>query len=105
MPELPEIVAHAERLSASFSGAELSSFRPLHLAALKTVDPDPGLTSGVVLTGVGHRGKYLTLTFGEDYTYVVHLMQGAGCAPIPRGPEGRGEEWLGGRSPTVGLCC
>lgn len=96
MPELPEIVAHAERLSASFSGAELSSFRPLHLAALKTVDPDPGLTSGVVLTGVGHRGKYLTLTFGEDYTYVVHLMQGGRLRPDPsqaRRPRGGMARW------------
>lgn len=81
MPELPEITAHAERLAATYSGAVLHAFRPLHLTALKTFDPDPRTTHGSGLTRVGHRGKYLTLTFEGDRTYVVHLMQAGRLRP------------------------
>ncbi len=83
MPELPEVAAHAERLSTAFSGAALARFQPLHPAALKTFDPRPAAAEGQVLAGVGHRGKYLLLRFGEadggadadQLTFVVHLMQ------------------------------
>ena len=84
MPELPEIVAHAERLSAAYSGAALSRFAPLHPAVLKTFDPRPDAAAGRALTAVGNRGKYLLLHFGavdatdnsaDDLTFVVHLMQ------------------------------
>ena len=93
MPELPEIVAHAERLGLAFAGAELADFAPLHPTALKTFDPRPDSAAGRQLTGAGHRGKYLCLHFG-DLTFVVHLMQGgrlrlhdppapAGAIPAP----------------------
>lgn len=90
MPELPEVAAHAERLSAAFAGAPLERFEPLHPAVLKTFDPRPAAAAGRTLTGVGHRGKYLLLRFGlgagdgglgdgglggSDLTFVVHLMQ------------------------------
>ena len=83
MPELPEVEAHAERLSAAFSGTSLARFQPLHPAALKTFDPRPGAAAGSVLASVGRRGKYLLLRFdpsdGDDghgrLTFVVHLMQ------------------------------
>ena len=87
MPELPEVAAHAERLSAEFSGALLARFEPLHPAALKTFDPRPSAAVGRVLDSVGHRGKYLLLRLGSadsdsdsdsgsgGLTFVVHLMQ------------------------------
>ncbi len=83
MPELPEVAAHAERLSSAFSGASLARFQPLHPAALKTFDPRPAAAEGRTLAAVGHRGKYLLLRFGgsggdgaaPDLTFVVHLMQ------------------------------
>lgn len=84
MPELPEVQAHAERLAAEFAGAELSAFRPLHLAALKTYEPGPDAAVGRELTGTGRRGKYLYLRFddGADrLTHVVHLMQGGRIRP------------------------
>ena len=84
MPELPEITAHAERLATDHTGAELSAFRALHLTALKTFDPNPRDTHGLSLTHTGHRGKYLTLTFGDDFTYVVHLMQGGRLRADPK---------------------
>ncbi len=80
MPELPEIVAHAERLGRAFAGAELARFAPLHPTALKTFDPRPDSAAGRKLTGAGHRGKYLYLHFGE-LTFVVHLMQGGRLRP------------------------
>lgn len=89
MPELPEIVAHAERLGRAFAGAELAAFAPLHPTALKTFDPRPDSAAGQQLTGAGHRGKYLCLHFG-DLAFVVHLMQGGRLRPhdppVPANP-------------------
>ena len=83
MPELPEIAAHAERLSDTLAGAPLARFEPLHPAVLKTFHPRPSAAAGKSLKEVGHRGKYLLLHFGEgdggheasELTFVVHLMQ------------------------------
>lgn len=94
MPELPELAAHAERLDRDFAGSTIASFRALRFTALKTASPDPALTHGHHLTGVGRRGKHLLLftdTAAAPITYVVHLMQGGrlrpdvGQSPKPRG--------------------
>ena len=99
MPELPEVAAHAERLSAAFAGASLDRFQPLHPAALKTFDPRPAAAAGRVLASVDHRGKYLLLRFDPSnpadgsprLTFIVHLMQAGRLrtdtqkAPKPRG--------------------
>ena len=99
MPELPEVAAHAERLSSVFSGAALSRFQPLHPAALKTFDPRPAAVENQTLAAVGHRGKYLLLRFGGpdggpgagEFTFVVHLMQGGRLRPDTRqAPKPRG---------------
>jgi formamidopyrimidine-DNA glycosylase len=83
MPELPEVQAHAERLTAEFGGAELARFTPLAFHALKTVVPAPEASVGQALRQVGRRGKYLLLDFGAD-TFVVHLMQGGRLKPDPK---------------------
>jgi len=75
VPELPEVQAHAERLTAQFSGVELAKFVPLTFTALKTALPRPDAAYGLPLDTVGRRGKYLLLRF-EPVTFVVHLMQG-----------------------------
>ena len=41
MPELPEVQAHAERLTAGLAGRRLARFVPLTFTALKTVTPAP----------------------------------------------------------------
>ena len=41
MPELPEVRAHAERLTAEFGGAVLERFVPISFTALKTYAPAP----------------------------------------------------------------
>ena len=75
MPEMPEVQAHAERLTEDFAGAELQRFVPLTFTALKTFSPGPETVHGHELQSVGRRGKHLLLRF-EPATFVVHLMQG-----------------------------
>ena len=93
MPELPELQAHAERLSEQFGDTPIERFRALTFTALKTAAPDPSVTHGSRLTHVGRRGKYLLLHTdavasatgpagtGEPVTFVVHLMQGGRLRP------------------------
>jgi formamidopyrimidine-DNA glycosylase len=75
VPELPEVQAHAERLTQQFAGKLLQKFVPLTFTALKTAVPQPKEAYGLPLQTVGRRGKYLMLQF-EPITFVVHLMQG-----------------------------
>ena len=75
MPELPEVQAHAERLTEQFAGCALKRFVPITFTALKTVLPPPDEAYGEPLIEVGRRGKYLLLRF-RPVTFVVHLMQG-----------------------------
>ena len=75
MPELPEVQAHAERLTDSFAGAVLQRFVPITFTALKTAVPAPDSAYGSPLVRVGRRGKYLLLEFAPT-TFIVHLMQG-----------------------------
>jgi formamidopyrimidine-DNA glycosylase len=75
MPELPEVQAHAERLSTGFAGHTLQQFVPLTFTALKTARPAPSDAVGAPLVSVGRRGKYLLLRF-EPVVFAVHLMQG-----------------------------
>lgn len=90
MPELPELQAHAERLSEQFGGRRIAGFRPLTFTTLKTFSPDPAATHGSTLTSVGRRGKYLLLHTDAaadgpggsgPVSYVVHLMQGGRLEP------------------------
>ncbi len=75
MPELPEVQAHAERLTADYAGRRLRRFVPITFTALKTAVPAPDKAYGLPLEEVGRRGKYLLMQF-EPVTFVVHLMQG-----------------------------
>jgi formamidopyrimidine-DNA glycosylase len=75
MPELPEVQAHAERVTEQFTGRRLTKFQPITFTALKTAVPRPETAYGCPLLRVGRRGKYLKLEF-EPVIFVVHLMQG-----------------------------
>jgi formamidopyrimidine-DNA glycosylase len=75
VPELPEVQAHAERLTEQFAGHQLIKFQPFTFTALKTAVPKPEVAYGLPLERVGRRGKYLKLQF-RQVTFVVHLMQG-----------------------------
>jgi formamidopyrimidine-DNA glycosylase len=80
VPEMPEVQAHAERLTEDFGGDALARFRPITFTALKTFAPAPEEAVGHPLLGVGRRGKHLLLRF-EPVTFVVHLMQGGRLKP------------------------
>jgi formamidopyrimidine-DNA glycosylase len=94
VPELPEVQAHAERLTEAFQGAVLQRFTPLAFTVLKTATPGPESAQGHALESVGRRGKHLLLRF-EPSTFVVHLMQGGRLrvdekqAARPRNGQGR----------------
>ena len=94
MPEMPEVQAHAERLTAADAGRHLRRFVPLTFTALKTAVPPPEDAYGQPLTEVGRRGKFLLLRF-DPVTFIVHLMQGgrllvdAKQAAKPRGGQAR----------------
>ncbi|MPZ74541.1 MAG: Fpg/Nei family DNA glycosylase [Nitriliruptorales bacterium] len=83
MPELPEVHAHAERLTTALAGAALDAFEPLSFTALKTYTPAPDAAVGRRMERVWRRGKHLLLEFpGEPpLTFVVHLMQGGRLRP------------------------
>jgi len=81
MPEMPEVQAHAERMSFSLSGASLQKFELLNFASLKTFDPPPDSAVGSKLKSVGRRGKSLLIQFANQQTHVVHLMQGGRLRP------------------------
>jgi formamidopyrimidine-DNA glycosylase len=83
VPEMPEVQAHAERLTEAFAGATLDRFRPLAFTALKTAVPAPEAAVGCPLINVGRRGKHLLLHF-EPVTFVVHLMQGGRLLVDPK---------------------
>lgn len=80
MPELPEVRAHAERLTDAYAGARLEQFRALSFTALKTFSPSPDDAVGNELVGVRTRGKLLVLDFAP-VSFVVHLMQGGRLRP------------------------
>jgi formamidopyrimidine-DNA glycosylase len=83
VPELPEVQAHAERLTEAYADRRLKRFVPLSFTALKTVVPAPDDAYGKPLEEVGRRGKYLLMRF-EPVTFVVHLMQGGRLAVDPK---------------------
>jgi formamidopyrimidine-DNA glycosylase len=94
MPELPEVQAHAERLTEQFTGRTLTKFQPITFTALKTAVPPPETAYGLPLQRVSRRGKYLKLEF-EPVIFVVHLMQGGRLlvdekkSPKPRNGQAR----------------
>ena len=83
MPEMPEVQAHAERLTEAYGGTDLARFRALTFTALKTYAPAPEAAQGHPLKDVGRRGKHLLLRF-EPVTFVVHLMQGGRLKEDPK---------------------
>ncbi len=84
MPEMPEVQAHAERLTEALAGRRLERFELLNFAALKTFEPPADAAHGAPLVEVGRRGKYLLLRWEDDLTHVVHLMQGGRLRPDPK---------------------
>lgn len=102
MPELPELQAHAERLTERYATQELVGFQPLSFTALKTFDPPADVAMGRPLRTVGRRGKYLLLAF-DPATFVVHLMQGGRLRVDERDGASDGAGRTGPTRPRGGL--
>jgi formamidopyrimidine-DNA glycosylase len=91
---MPEVQAHAERLTEDFGGNVLERFVPIAFTALKTFSPGPETLHGEPLVDVTRRGKHLLLNFAPA-SFVVHLMQGGRLKPDekqaakPRGGQAR----------------
>lgn len=68
--------ALAERIEEAAGGRTLQRVEPMQFAALKTFDPDPMSLRGRTLHGVGRRGKFLVMDFGDGIRVLVHLSQG-----------------------------
>jgi formamidopyrimidine-DNA glycosylase len=105
MPELPEIQAHAERLTADFGGRRLKKFVALSFTALKTYAPPPDDAYGQPIVRVGRRGKYLLVEF-ETVRFVVHLMQGGRLKPDEKQsakPRGGLARWVFDDGPALTL--
>jgi formamidopyrimidine-DNA glycosylase len=84
VPELPEVQAHAERMTQALAGKTLEKFQLLNFASLKTFSPAPDQAVGATLTKVGRRAKVLQLRFDNGHVHVVHLMQGGRLRPDPK---------------------
>ncbi len=74
MPELPEMEIAARRLAAALPGLTIESALAPGINALKTFDPPLHALEGRAFTGVGRRGKLLTLAVEGDLVVLIHLM-------------------------------
>ncbi|HUG86382.1 MAG TPA: DNA-formamidopyrimidine glycosylase family protein, partial [Euzebya sp.] len=83
MPELPEVRAHAERMTQALAGDIMAGVQVIGFQALKTFSPPADVAVGEELLVVGSRGKHLLMDFGAT-THVVHLMQGGRLKPAPK---------------------
>ena len=84
MPELPEVQAHAERMTAALQGKTLQNFQLLNFASIKTFSPAPDEAVGSKLLAVTRRAKTLQMRFSNDHVHVIHLMQGGRLRPDPK---------------------
>ena len=104
MPELPEVQAHAERLTESHAGAVLQRFEPITFTALKTAEVNPRDAVDLPFDGFSRRGKFLIATFGP-IRFVIHLMQGGRLKPdekLSAKPRNGIARWrFGGESPAL----
>ena len=67
--------ALAERIGAWLEGATFEGYEPLGFSGLKTFAPPPEELIGRTLGGVGRRGKYVLMEFGDGVRIAFHLSQ------------------------------
>jgi formamidopyrimidine-DNA glycosylase len=75
VPELPEIQALSERLTAVVNGACLERIDQLGFTGLKTLRPSPSEILGARVVGVSRRAKYLVIELEGGRRLLVHLSQ------------------------------
>ncbi len=84
MPELPEMEIAARRLAAALPGQTIESALAPGINALKTFDPPLHALEGRAFTGVGRRGKLLTLEVEGDLVVLIHLMSAGRIQLMPK---------------------
>ena len=82
MPELPELEALAEGLTAATSGQMVVGTVVWQAATLKTAAPALDSLAGKRVNQIWRRGKFLVIDIGE-LTLLVHLMQSGRLALAP----------------------
>lgn len=75
MPELPELQALAEGLTAACAGRRVEAVRVWLPSTLKTAEPPLDALTGATIRRVWRRGKIIGIDLGS-LTLVIHLMQG-----------------------------
>ena len=102
MPELPEVTALAEALSARTAGLRVARIEVAAISALKTFDPPVSAAAGCEVLGFTRLGKHLVLELvdpqGEPLYVVIHLSRAGWArwrddppaAPAPFGRRGPG---------------
>jgi len=88
VPELPELQALAEGLTAALAGRGIAGARVHQHHTLKTAVPPLEDLAGRRIERVWRRGKILGVQAEGDRTLVIHLMQ-AGRLGIAKAPAGR----------------
>jgi len=81
VPELPEVQALAERMTAACAGRVLARVEVLSIPALKTVDPPVQALAGRPVSGVSRHGKFLDLATDGGPHLVVHLARAGWVHP------------------------
>ena len=79
MPEIPEVEALAEALSARTVGHRVARTALADLSALKTVDPSLADLKGAVVEDIERQGKFIVWSLvtqdGEQVFLVIHLSR------------------------------
>ncbi|GAA5015299.1 Fpg/Nei family DNA glycosylase [Kitasatospora paranensis] len=92
VPELPEVQALAERMTAACAGRTVARVEVLSVQVLKTFDPPPHALHGCAVAGVGRHGKFLDLATADGPHLVLHLARAGWVharASFPAKPPGR----------------
>jgi formamidopyrimidine-DNA glycosylase len=74
MPELPDIAAYLDALTAVIVGHRLERVTLRSSFVLRSVEPPVSAIEGALVTDARRMGKRLVLAFGDDLFLVLHLM-------------------------------
>lgn len=91
MPELPEIAAAVEQLAHAIAGKTVLRVETLHAAIARKLSAKAAASlAGVVISGVGRRGKHQLIALGDGRVIVAHFRLngewevGRHDDPVPR---------------------
>jgi formamidopyrimidine-DNA glycosylase len=74
MPELPDITAYIDALSARVLHTPLERLRIANPFVVRTISPEPAALAGRTLVTLSRLGKRIVFGFEGELFVVVHLM-------------------------------